>query len=186
MNNWIEKLNYDPIEPLLSSKFVGIKYFTNRDLLKKKVGPINTIWDSPVVQKIIKKQQSTGSWKSTNQNQKKYYTVNYSLIETWKQMRFLGERYQMNKKVLAIENGVEYIFSCQKEEGDIRGFLGNQYAMFYTGAIISLLNQAGYEKDPRIEKGFQWLLANRQDDGGWLPSYIFSADLSYQEQSKLS
>ena len=45
--------------------------------------------------------------------------------------------------------------------------LANQYACYYTGAILSLLVKAGYEDDPRIEKGFQWLLSMRQKDMGW-------------------
>jgi hypothetical protein len=45
--------------------------------------------------------------------------------------------------------------------------LANQYATYYTGAIMALLIQAGYADDPRVDKGFQWLLAMRQDDLGW-------------------
>ena len=45
--------------------------------------------------------------------------------------------------------------------------LANQYATYYTGAILALLIKAGYEDDPRIEKGLRWLLSIRQDDGGW-------------------
>jgi hypothetical protein len=33
---------------------------------------------------------------------------------------------------------------------------------------MSLLIKAGYGDDPRIEKGFKWLLEMRQDDGGWV------------------
>ena len=32
---------------------------------------------------------------------------------------------------------------------------------------MEILIKAGYEKDPRIERGFQWLLSSRQDDSGW-------------------
>jgi hypothetical protein len=32
---------------------------------------------------------------------------------------------------------------------------------------MSLFIKAGNEEDPRIEKGFQWLLSMRQDDMGW-------------------
>jgi hypothetical protein len=32
---------------------------------------------------------------------------------------------------------------------------------------MELLIKAGYDGDPRIEKGFQWLLSMRQNDGGW-------------------
>ncbi|MGA9388275.1 MAG: hypothetical protein WBV70_05570 [Candidatus Bathyarchaeia archaeon] len=59
------------------------------------------------------------------------------------------------------------MFSCQTEDGDIRGFLANQYATYYTGATIALLVRARYEDDRRVEKGFKWLLSMRQDDGGW-------------------
>jgi hypothetical protein len=45
--------------------------------------------------------------------------------------------------------------------------LANQYATYYTGAILALLIEAGYVDDPRIDKGIQWLLEMRQDDGGW-------------------
>jgi hypothetical protein len=33
--------------------------------------------------------------------------------------------------------------------------------------ILKLLIQAGYHDDPRIQKGFQWLLSMRQSDQGW-------------------
>ena len=45
--------------------------------------------------------------------------------------------------------------------------LANQYATYYTGAILALIIQAGYADDPRVEKCFQWLLAMKQNDGGW-------------------
>ena len=61
----------------------------------------------------------------------------------------------------------EFLFSCQKEEGDIRGFLANQYATYYTGAIMALLIKAGYEDDPRIERvsNGSWQCARMIRDG---------------------
>jgi hypothetical protein len=32
--------------------------------------------------------------------------------------------------------------------------LANQYAPYYTGALMSLLIKAGYIDDPRIDRGF--------------------------------
>jgi hypothetical protein len=66
-------------------------------------------------------------------------------------------------------------------EGDIRGMLGNQYAPYYTGAMLSLLIKAGFAHDPRIEKGMRWLLKMRQDDGGWVigsPGVVGAAELT--------
>ncbi|MFA5450576.1 MAG: hypothetical protein WC231_01070 [Dehalococcoidales bacterium] len=77
------------------------------------------------------------------------------------------ERYRFTRESMHVGKAAEYIFSFQTTEGDIRGFIGNQYATYYTGYILALLIQAGYVDDPRVEKGMQWLLGMRQDDGGW-------------------
>ena len=77
------------------------------------------------------------------------------------------ERYQFDREHTAASRATEYLLSCQTGDGDIRGMIGNQYATYYTGAILSLLIRAGYEDDPRVERGMKWLLDMRQDDGGW-------------------
>lgn len=68
------------------------------------------------------------------------------------------ERYRFTRESMHVGKAAEYIFSFQTTEGDIRGFIGNQYATYYTGYILALLIQAGYVDDPRVEKGMQWLL----------------------------
>jgi prenyltransferase beta subunit len=167
MKNWLSNLKYDPSVPLLSSQNKPIEYFTKRDIINEKVKPIKYIWNLPEVEKILKKQQKNGSWKIT----KKYNPnigVKYELLETWRNCRFLIEQYEFTNKHTSIQNAADFIFSCQTDEGDIRGILANQYTPYYTGAIISLLNKAGYTDDPRIEKGLKWLLKMRQNDGGWV------------------
>ena len=182
--NWLRYLKYDPIQPLLESDNNALTYFTNRDLLDKQVQPISYIWDLPEVNKIIKKQVEGGYWASKKNTENTIQ--NYSLIETWKQFRFLVEKYEMNKSHQCIERAAEFLFSCQKEEGDIRGFLGNQYTTYYTGAILYLLIKAGYENDPRVEKGIKWLLSMRQDDGGWVGSPVWTLDnVSWTERIEL-
>ena len=39
---------------------------------------------------------------------------------------------------------------------------------YYHGAILTLLIKAGYAEDERVHKGLDWLLAMRQEDGGWV------------------
>ena len=183
---WKTQLKYDPITPLLSVEHEILTYFVERDLLGMKVGPIETVWMHPDVQNILKKQQPDGSWKSSNMSQYKYPVVNYALIETWKQLRYLVQMYQMTNENSSIQKAAEYIFSCQTEDGDIRGFLGNQYAAYYTGAILFLLISAGYTNDSRVLRGLEWLLSIRQDDGGWLASFIMSLELTYKRVSQLT
>jgi hypothetical protein len=165
MGNWQKHLKHDPLPPLLASRNEALRYFTRRDLLGGRVGPVSQLWELPEAQRILRRQLVDGSWPRSGVE--KHHAVNYHLVETWRNFRFLVEQYGFTREHPQAQKAAEFLFSCQTEEGDIRGILANQYATYYTGAIMSLLIQAGYENDPRIEKGFRWLLAMRQDDGGW-------------------
>jgi len=136
---------------------------------------VSRLWRLPAAQKILKKQQPDGSWPRPGVH--KHEAINDELIEAWKQFRFLIQVYGFTRDDPAARRAAEFLFSCQTEAGDIRGFLANQYATYYTGAILSLLIQAGYEDDPRVEKGLQWLLSMRQDDMGWsVPIITYKLD----------
>jgi hypothetical protein len=165
MDNWRRQLKHDPLPPLLSSGNEALQYFAKRDLLGERVGPVHRLWHLPEAQRILRKQRADGSW--PRPGGEKHPAINYGLIETWRNFRFLVEQHGFTREHPQARKAAEFIFSCQAEEGDIRGILANQYATYYTGAIMSLLIQAGYGDDPRTEKGFQWLLAMRQNDGGW-------------------
>lgn len=165
MSTWRNQLRFDPLPPLLSSGDEALCYLVQRDLLQEEVGPVDRLWELPGAQKIIKKQLADGSWPRSGEQ--KHPAINYGLIETWRQFRFLVEQYGFTRQHPQARRAAEFLFSCQTDAGDIRGILANQYATYYTGAILSLLIQAGYEDDPRVDKGLQWLLAMRQSDGGW-------------------
>jgi hypothetical protein len=165
MDNWQRQPKFDPIAPLLSSGNEALRYFTSCDLLGDPVGPASRLWEFPEAQRILRKQLADGSWPRSGGE--KHPAINYHLIETWRNFRFLVEQYGFTREHPQARKAAEFLFSCQTGEGDIRGILANQYATYYTGAIMSLLIQAGYAGDPRIERGFKWLLAMRQDDGGW-------------------
>ncbi|MFQ5891193.1 MAG: hypothetical protein ACE5HW_00175, partial [Candidatus Methanofastidiosia archaeon] len=120
--------------PLLASKNEVLSYFVNRDLLDEKVKPIDYIWKLPEVKKIIKRQQDDGSWRYPGKQKDVYPKHHYALLETWKQFRFLVEKYELTKYHPSVRKAAEFLFSCQTKEGDIRGMIANQYATYYTGA----------------------------------------------------
>ena len=163
--NWHARLRYDPLPALLSTEFPAVETFARRDLLEEVDPPIEEVWILPEVQRILKKQRSKGAWERSGEN--KHPAVRVDLIETWRNLRFLVEQYGMTRAHPRIEAACEFVFTCQTEAGDLRGFLANQYATYYTGALMALLIQAGYADDERIRRGFGWLLAMRQNDGGW-------------------
>jgi hypothetical protein len=167
MNHWQKQLRFDPLPALLASPDGAIPYFTRRDLLGEKVGPVSAIWDLPAPRKILRKQQADGSWQKSGSNPAVFPPHHYRLVATFQHFWLLVERFQFTKDHPAVARAAEFLFSCQAPEGDIRGFIGNQYATYYTGCVLALLIKAGYENDTRVENGMKWLLSVRQDDGGW-------------------
>jgi len=167
LTKWLAQLRFDPTPTLLSSGNEAIVYFTERDVLEQEVAPINNLWQLPEALKTLRNQQPDGSWKYTGKKTVSYPKYHYPLLQTWKTFRVLVEQYEFMKKHHAAREAAEFLFSCQTEQGDIRGMLANQYATYYTGAILAHLIRVGYEDDLRVEKGFRWLISMRQDDGGW-------------------
>jgi hypothetical protein len=117
MNNWLDRLKFDPLTPLLSSGSEALEYFTCRDLLEEQVGPIQRIWQLPEAQRILKKQLANGAWPRSGEN--KHPAINYQLIETWRQFRFLVEQYGFTRAHLQAEKAAEYTAARRRE--DIRG-----------------------------------------------------------------
>ncbi|MBI9049048.1 MAG: terpene cyclase/mutase family protein [Anaerolineaceae bacterium] len=184
-NDWSTCFEINPIPILLTSKQKAIRYFTQRDFLCESVEAIEILWQESEAQRILKKQLADSSWPSSAKNQ--HPAINYCLIETWRNLRFLIEMYGFTRAHPQIEKAAEFIFSCQSPDSDLRGILANQYATYYTGAILSLLIKAGYQEDHRVEKAMRWLLSIRQDDLGWsipMITHKFSREEQYQLSSQ--
>lgn len=167
MRDWIRKLKFNPIEPLASSRNEAIQYFVSRDLLEGN-GTSERLWNLPQATRLVSKQQSDGSWKYPGGGKQYIRSVEeYNQIETYRNLGELVEKFGFIKNHPAIERAADFLFSHQTTEGDFRGIYGTQYSPNYSAAIMELLIKAGYEEDLRVEKGFQWLISTRQDDGGW-------------------
>ena len=122
---WYKQFKYDPIKPLIESSNAAVFYFTRRDLVQQNVEPAaGTLWNLPVAQRILNKQQPGGYWIYPGKNE------GYFLLGTFQNLQTLVYQYGFDKIHPAIYNACEYLFSCQTEEGDIRGFIGNQYAPY--------------------------------------------------------
>lgn len=178
-NRWQENLKFDPLPPLLESQDEALVYFTRRDVLGQTVGSVHPLWQMPAALKILKKQQPDGSWPW--KGVRKHPAVKHEIIETWRYLRFLVEQYGFTREHPQVERAAEYLFSCQTEAGDFRGIMANQYATYYSGAILAVLIEGGYADDPRTRRGFEWLLAMRQDDMGWtIPMLTHKLDRAAQ------
>lgn len=181
-NTWPKQLEAAKAA-LLSTNNKAIVHLVFRDLLGEDVGPVSVIWGLPEPRKILHKPQSDGSWAGQAKNIRYFPEKHADLVATFKSFRILVERYRFDRNSEAIEKAAEYLFIFQSPEGDIRGFIGNQYTTYYTGYILSLLIQAGYADDPRVDRGTRWLIVMRQDDGGWtvpLLTHHFDGKTTYR------
>jgi hypothetical protein len=168
MAGWLETLPINPLPSLVAEGSACMADFIRRDLLDEPVDLIEELWDSPTAARILQKQQPDGSWRYPGASRKTNPIFNYNLLETYRNLRLLIEMHGFNRLHPAISHAAEFVLSCQTEQGDIRGILGNQYMPYYHAAIFELLIKAGYEQDQRTQRGFNWLLSMRQHDGGWI------------------
>jgi hypothetical protein len=175
-NSWVSALPTDPLPALQVKNDIALTYFVQRDLLEAAVDPVETLWELPEAVRLVGKQQANGSWHYPGKSDHPAVDANYDLLETYRSLRILVEMYAFQRTHPALTRAAEYVFSCQTDEGDIRGILGNQYMPYYHGAILELVIKTGYAHDRRTEKGLQWLLSMRQEDGGWVvPAQLVSA-----------
>lgn len=164
---WTSILKHDPVPHLLSSSNTAVSHFAKGDLLGQATLSSKVLWELPIPLGIVKKQQENGSWKYPGGNKAIRSSANYDQIETYRNLGYLIDMYGFTESSPVITRAADYLFSFQTSKGDIRGILGKQYSPYYTAAIAELLIKAGYTKDDRIERVFQWLGNMRQDDGGW-------------------
>ncbi len=160
-------LKVDPAPLLASSDNAAIAFFAKRDLLGMMAGPVSTLWDLPEARRIVARQNRNGSWTYPARKGGAHSSEKYDQLETFRQVATLVEEFGFTREHESIERAARFLFSFQTKEGDLRGIYGGQYATTYVGAIMEVLIKAGFADDPRIAKGFRWLLAMRQNDGGW-------------------
>jgi len=85
---------------------------------------------------------------------------------------FLG----FGRETPALARGAEALFALQRDDGawpipraDDEGEHREGYSMvpLQTALPLRALAACGYATDPRAERGYEWLLAQRLDDGAW-------------------
>jgi hypothetical protein len=123
MDRWRDLLTFDPISTFVSKGNIAIQYFVERDLLNLEVDTIQSLWNLPEPQKILKKQLPDGSWPRTDKKQ--HPAVKHQLFDTWRAVNELVGKFGFSREHPQLAQAVEYLFSCQTEDGDFRGILAN-------------------------------------------------------------
>jgi hypothetical protein len=140
---------------------------TRRDLLQEPVDP-TALWEQPAVVRTFRRQQPDGRFRYPGGGvPRQRSSEDYDQLQTYQTTLELASKYGLTAQHPGFARAAQFLFEHQTTAGDFRGIYGTQYSPNYSAAILAVLVEAGYEADPRVERCFRWLLAMRQDDGGW-------------------
>ena len=146
-----------------------------RDLIDDDEAPgQDEIVTYPEVKAFLKKQEKNGAF-PIKPPEKTLGSAKFGrAIATVRALERLAD-FGLRKAHPAVAQAVELLLSSQTSDGGIGELaLGetpearpSSPALHFQGWALGTLCRVGYDDDDRVERGFRYLLANRQADGGW-------------------
>ena len=155
------------IEFLLSRGSLPLLFWLKRDILDV---PIER--ESKNLRKyasrvrILETQQPDGSWWDKRSDTPLHWERTLYRVDTLRNLYRLFD-YGCTLGDEGIQKSVDFLLSLQTKEGDFRGTVLNEYTPTFHALVLEILCRYELDKDRRVQRGFHWLLENRQKDGGW-------------------
>jgi hypothetical protein len=182
LSGWRARLASDPIPRLLREGTPSVLARVRRDLIDDSEAPTaHEIAAYREVQTVLRKINSDGSY-TPHLPEKGMGSAKFAdclaTVRALDRLADLGLRVEKDDEEGAtpqLRKMADVILASQADDGGIEDLnLGDtpkakakMVALHFHGWAISALCRAGFETDPRVEKGFKLLLSFRQDDGGW-------------------
>lgn len=199
MIQWNNTVKEKTINWLLEETNPSVRYFTLRDIFDKRedddqvLAAKHLIPESPIIEKILRKQNPKGYWEEpANPYHPKYKSSYWTIM-------ILGQL-GMDRTNEKVAKACEFIFQFQSADGGFSSYTKDRALEEYewlrkkgkklpsaqeyaasivheheysclTGNMATALIRIGYEKDPRVQKALEWLARIQNRDGGWLCPY---------------
>lgn len=159
--------NAKAIEFLLARGSLPILFWLKRDILNVPIERESKNMRKFAARvRILETQKPDGSWWEKRSDTPIYWERTLYRVDTLRNLYRLYD-YGCTIKEEGIQRALEFLFSLQSKEGDFRGTVLNLYTPTFHALALEMLCLYGLDKDRRVQKGFRWILANRQKDGGW-------------------
>ena len=159
------------IEFLLARGNLPILYWLKKDILEVPVDrEYKNLKKFAARIRILKKQRPNGGWCLKKYEGNPRWEKTFYIVETLRNAFHLYN-YGCTIEDECIQKAVDFLFSTQSPEGDFRGAYLNEYAPTYHALTLEIICLYGLDKDKRTQKGFRWLINNKQNDGGWVIPY---------------
>lgn len=120
--------------------------------------------------RILETQKPDGSWWEKRSDTPIHWERTLYRVDTLRNLFRLYD-YGCTTKEEGIQKGLGFLFSLQSKEGDFRGTVLNEHTPTFHALALEILCRYGLDDDRRVQKGFRWVLKNRQQDGGWALYY---------------
>ncbi len=164
---------------LLADRSPALRYLVLRDLLKRKskdeelIELKNLKDEDRLLTGLLTSQNKDGSWTEIDRAGITQGPTTRTTSFALQRLSYMG----LEKHHPSIERGVNYLFSQQAPDGswampsayDGISDRRNGYTMTPLQTSIPLLGiaAAGHGEDQRAERGYDWLLEQRLEDGAW-------------------
>ncbi len=179
LSGWRARLGSDPIPRLLREGSPSILARIRRDLIDDAEAPTaNEIWSYPEVKAHAKKFDKDGSFPARTAEKalgSARFATCLSTLRGIDRFGDLGARDDGSEASAPLRKAADVLLASQVADGGIADLAlaetpkgrAKAVALHFQGWAVSALCRTGFETDPRVEKGMQYLLERRQDDGGW-------------------
>ena len=180
LSGWRARLASDPIPRLLREGTPSVLARVRRDLIDDSEAPTaREIAGYREVQAVLRKMEGDGSYLPRAPEKgmgSERFAVCLATVRALDRLADLGLRVEDEGGATPqLRKMAEVILASQASEGGIADLAlaetpnarAKTVALHFHGWAISALCRTGFEADPRVEKGFDLILSQRQDDGGW-------------------
>ncbi len=155
------------VEFLLARGHLPVLYWLKRDILDVPVDRESKNMRKFAARvRILQTQKQDGSWWEKRSDTPVQWERTLYRVETLRNLSRLYD-YGCTIREEGVQKAVNFLFSLQSKEGDFRGTVLNEHTPTFHALTLEMLCRYGLDKDRRVQKGFRWILANRQKDGGW-------------------
>ena len=174
-SGWRARLGRDPVPILLREGSQALVARVRRDLIDDDEAPqAEELLTYPEVKAFLRKQDKNGAFPA-KPPEKALGSARFSrAVAAIRALERMAE-YGLGRAEAPVASAAEILLESQATDGGIAALaLGETpesrsraVALHFHGWALAALCRAGFDADPRVERGFKFLLANRQADGGW-------------------
>ena len=178
---WAPLLLSDP-SPCLRSLVLGeLLHRPEDDPERKELDALRL--NDPILVDLLQKQNPDGSWSRIGISDNAPGGALQTTSQALSRLDYLG----LGPDHVAVQRGAEFTFSLQNSDGSwpqAKDFKekdedwGYDRMPLQTAFPLRGLASCGYAQDPRSETAYEWLLAQRLEDGAW-PTGIASGNYGY-------